>query len=145
MADHKPIPRCPYCGGEMKKRVLRDYGILCFWSCTKCRATSPSAYTTEDAYAAAMQRCVEPNRVLTLEEVKEQRAVWLEDKASEPEPTIFHLNAYPHHSAFTGSVIEAGLTNDDVYCDNKDYGKYWRCWFRKPTKEEMATMPWREK
>lgn len=138
----KPTPRCPYCGGEMEKRVFSDYGILRFWCCPKCRATSPWANTAEDAYAAAMQRCVEPNRVLTLEEVKEQRAVWLEDKASEPELAFFRLSAYPHHSVFTEGIIETNLTNDDVYCDNKDYGKYWRCWLRKPTREEMEGTPW---
>lgn len=68
----KPTPRCPYCGGEMKKRVLSDYGMLCFWRCPKCRATSPSANTAEDAYTAAMQRWQEPNRVLTLDEVRER-------------------------------------------------------------------------
>lgn len=60
MTDHNPLPRCPYCGNEMKKRVLSDYKTLCFWLCPKCSATSPSANTTEDAYAAAMQRWQEP-------------------------------------------------------------------------------------
>lgn len=59
----KPAPRCPYCGGKMEKQ---DYGRVCFWRrCPKCRATSPSANTAEEAYAAAMQR-------------------WQETEASEP-------------------------------------------------------------
>ena len=70
MTDHNPLPRCPYCGGEMKERVLNDYKTLCFWLCPKCSATSPSADTAEEAYTAAMQRYVEPNRVLTMEEVE---------------------------------------------------------------------------
>ena len=28
MTDHNPLPRCPYCGNEMKKRVLSDYKTL---------------------------------------------------------------------------------------------------------------------
>lgn len=141
----KPTPRCPYCGGKMKKRVLSDYTILCFWLCPKCSATSPSADTAEDAYTAAMRRWKEPNRVLTLEEIKEQRAVWVEKVGFYPVPAIFYSYRYPHHSVFGGKFEGRDDFDDNNLYDNEGYRVAWRCWLRKPTAEEMATMPWREK
>lgn len=142
MTDHKPIPRCPYCGGEMKKRLLSDYKTLCFWLCPKCNATSPSADTAEEAYTAAMQRWQEPNRMLTLEEVKEQRAVWLEENIGEPRPTIFYANGYLHHSVFMGGFGDSDDVDSNVWYDDEDYGVDWRCWLRKPTQEERKNVPW---
>lgn len=150
MTDHNPLPRCPYCGGEMKKRVLSDYGMVCFWVCTKCSAMSPSANTAEDAYAAAMQRCVEPNRVLTLEEVEdaceldnETVLLWVEFNCKGV-CTLAYQYCTMGEAIATVYMIRP---YDEVETDfsKMEYRKKWRCWLRKPTQEEMATMPWREK
>lgn len=141
----KPTPRCPYCGGEMKNRVLSDYGMLCFWRCPKCRATSPSANTAEDAYTAAIQRWQEPNSVLTLEEVRghckqgaDAAPLWVEVHNS---PSMSRwMVVCPPDEAFCNDTIRN-------YCRSlaSVYKKSWRCWLRKPTAEEIAAMPWRRK
>ena len=145
MTDGKPKPRCPYCGGEMKKRVLSDYKMLCFWLCPKCSATSPSADTAEAAYTAAMQRYVEPNRVLTLEEVWEQRIVWLEESDFYPVPAIFYSRGYPHYSVFGGKFEGSDGFDGDSWYDNESYGVDWRCWLYKPAQKEMKDTPWEKK
>ena len=145
--DHNPLPRCPYCGGEMKERVLSDYGRLCFWRCPKCRATSPSANTVEGAYAVAMQRCVEPNRVLTLEEVKdaceldnETVLLWVEFNCNGV-CTLAYQYCTMGEAIATVYMIRP---YDEVETDfsKMEYRKKWRCWLRKPTHEEMEAVPW---
>lgn len=139
MTDNKPAPRCPYCGGEMKKRLLSDYKTLCFWLCPKCSATSPSAGAAEEAYTAAMQRWQEPNRMLTLDEIKELRAVWVEDISRGIAPAIVFPNDSKNYSCV---VADYDASDDNVWFDNAEYGKHWRCWLRKPTQEEMKEVPW---
>lgn len=145
MADHKPLPRCPYCGGEMKKRVLSDYKTLCFWLCPKCSATSPSANTAEDAYAAAMQRWQEPNDYLVRAEVldrckqgAEARPLWVEFRRNDQRSRWMVVDTPP--TVFGTDTVKNYFAD---MCEQ--YGILWRCWLRKPTAEEMATMPWREK
>lgn len=138
MIDNKPDPRCPYCGGEMEKQ---DYGRVCFWRCPKCRATPPSANTAEDTYAAAIQRWREPNRVLTLDEIKELRAVWVEDISRGIAPAIVFPTDSKNYSCV---VADYDASDDNVWFDNAEYGKHWRCWLRKPTQEEREAVPWGE-
>lgn len=138
----KPAPHCPYCGNEMKKRVLSDYKTLCFWLCPKCSATSPSADTAESAYAAAMQRCPEPNRALMLEEVREHCK---QDADAAPLWVEFHnvpsvsrwMAAYKTEGAFAFDIVQYYLTSFE-----DGYNRVWRCWLRKPTQEEMEAVPW---
>ena len=142
-AEDKPKPPvvCPYCGHKMVHQYV--YGDH-FFRCPKCRAVAPDKDTEADAYAAAMQRYVEPNHPLTLEEVKEQRAVWLEENLCEPVPVIFYVDAFPHQSVFVGvfGVGENEYFDNNMWYDNEDYGVEWRCWLRKPTQEEMEAVPW---
>ena len=141
----KPAPRCPYCGNEMKKRVLSDYKTLCFWLCPKCSATSPSAGTVEDAYVAAMLRYVEPNRVLTLKEVREHckqgadaAPLWMEFHNV---PSVSGwMVVYKPEGVFVIDMVQYYLASFD-----DGYNRAWRCWLRKPSAEEMSTTPWREK
>lgn len=144
MTDNKPAPRCPYCGGEMKKRLLSDYKTLCFWLCPKCSATSPSADTAEAAYAAAMQRWREPNRVLTLEEVRERY-----EEGTSDSPLWIDFKQLPVLSRWYAlQVSDVFFATDTVgYYLTGQAEKYnfdWRCWLRKPTPEEMAAAPWGE-
>lgn len=130
----KPAPRCPYCGNgnEMKKRVLSDYKTLCFWLCPKCSATSPSANTAEDAYATAMQRWQEPNRVLTIGEV--QGLAYGE--------YVFSPCVIVHDSLSMVGILELYDGASMKLMEKSMYGKRWRCWLRKPTREEMEAVPW---
>lgn len=143
-AEDKPKPPvlCPYCGTPMvgEERIEGAY----WYECYKCGATTPTEETVQAAYAAAMQHYVETNHPLTLEEVKEQRAVWLEENLCEPVPVIFYVDAFPHQSVFVGvfGVGEDEYFDNNVWYDNEDYGVEWRCWLRKPTQEEMEAVPW---
>lgn len=147
MTDNKPAPRCPYCGGEMKKRLLSDYKTLCFWLCPKCSATSPSAGAAEEAYKAAMQRWKEPNRVLTLEEVEdaceldnEKVLLWVEFNCNGV-CTLAYQYCTMGEAIATVYMIRP---YDEAETDFSKMGYYkkWRCWLRKPTQEEMAGTPW---
>nr|DAF31733.1 MAG TPA: Formamidopyrimidine-DNA glycosylase/DNA Complex-DNA COMPLEX, GLYCOSYLASE, HYDANTOIN LESION [Caudoviricetes sp.] len=142
-AEDKPKPpvMCPYCGHKMVHQYV--YGDH-FFCCPKCRAVA-SDNTEKPAYTAAMQRWQGLDRVLTLEEVKEQRAIWLEKVDFYPVPAIFYSYRYPHHSVFGGKFEGRDDFDDNNLYDNEDYGVEWRCWLRKPTQEEMEGTPWETK
>lgn len=149
MTDHKPIPRCPYCGGEMKKRLLSDYGLVCFWICPKCSAMSPSANTAEAAYAAAMQRWQEPNRVLTLEEIIDKVfdaisgvPVWVEHIDDTGQKLAWKLSGWQVVRGAERCVL---IFETEYRVNTRNINKTWRCWLRKPTKEEMEAVPWEGK
>lgn len=82
------------------------------------------------------------NRVLTLEEIIKAGVVWLEGKPLPVVPAIVYgevsddANSYKTCIAFTERCGEI----NDYPVD--DYGKHWRSWLRKPTKEEMEGTPW---
>ena len=134
-AEDKPKPPvvCPYCGHKMVHQYV--YGDH-FFRCPKCRAVAPDKDTEAKAYAAAMQRWREPNRVLTMSELKEHNGfVWCEYRKD-------------------ASYNCPGYVENDILCVDGDllscweesqsgYGKYWRCWLRKPTHEEMEGVQWR--
>lgn len=140
MTDRNPKPRCPYCGGEMEKQ---DYGRVCFWRrCPKCRATSPSANTAEEAYAAAMQRWREPNDYLVRAEVldrckqgAEARPLWVEFRRNDQRSRWMVVDTPP--TAFGTDTVKNYFAD---MCEQ--YGILWRCWLRKPTQEEMEAVPW---
>lgn len=77
------------------------------------------------------------NRVLTLEELKNHAGfLWNENRydsfESEGEP------AYAEND-----FLYVGDGNVDLKLNiSKIYGRHWRCWLRKPTKEEMEGTPW---
>lgn len=151
-------PKCPYCGDRMKIRVsliTSDWGLLSAqYKCMTCESTSPRIEFPGDTpndkiierlQAVSSRRAEPKNRVLTLEEIIKAGVVWLEGK---PLPVVFVVpaivygevsddaNSYKTCIAFTERCGEI----NDYPVD--DYGKHWRCWLRKPTKEEMEGTPW---
>lgn len=143
-------PKCPYCGDGMKIRVsliTPDWGLLSAqYKCMTCESTSPriefSGGTSnekiiERLQAAAMRRAEPKNRVLTPEELKNHAGfLWNENRydsfESEGEP------AYAEND-----FLYVGDGNVDLKLNiSKIYGRHWRCWLRKPTKEEMEGTPW---
>ena len=136
MTDNKPAPRCPYCGHKMGRYYAYDDF---FFRCPKCRAASPDRDTEAEAYAAAMQRWQEPNRVLTMEELTEQRAVWVEDVSHGIGPAIVFDYVSDNYILI---VVDFKELDYNEWFDNAEYGKHWRCWLRKPTQEEMEAVPW---
>lgn len=145
--EKKQAPRCPYCGAEMRieKPIFaneNDYdaslvGAKAGWctqaTCTKCWSVAPFVYGTEtekDAYEVvrekAMKRWQEPNRVLTLDELKTYIGyAWYEGDHKW------------YHSSFDYPVwIEDGKYNyeGDLYDIPDVEGRFW---LRKPTKAEL--------
>lgn len=151
-------PKCPYCGDRMKIRVsltTPDWGLLSAqYKCMTCECTSPriefSGGTSNEKIIERLQavssRRAEPkNRVLTLEELKahceggtDATPLWYEDKdrSNVSRWMIIDLPKVPLGSTATVKC----LVNSQFF--EATYGKKWRCWLRKPTKEEMEATPW---
>lgn len=170
MSKFKEVPSCPYCGGEMRieKPIFADkfdaslVNAKAGWctqaTCNECGAASPfisGMETEKDAYEVArektMRRWQEPNRVLTLDEVLE---IACEDYNTEQE-TVMYLE---YGEDYEGYAIVTDLETDGskillefsgigggVKQNEKDYGSLWRCWRRKPTKNERENTPWEDK
>ena len=140
MIDNKPAPRCPYCGTPMvgEERIEG----ACWYECYKCGATAPTEETEQAAYTAAMQRWQEPNRVLTLEEVREYCK-----QGADAAPLWVEFSGVPSASRWMVTcALNETSCNDTIrnYCGHlfTVYKKSWRCWLRKPTQEEMEAVPW---
>lgn len=122
---------------EIKKSLRMCTEYKCAPSClsyeveTNCRDA-----LMEDAlaYIEQLESRAEPkNRVLTLEELKVYTGfLWNENRFDyEGEPAFVEKG-----------FMYAGNGNVDLRRDISDaYGKNWRCWLRKPTKEEMEGTP----
>lgn len=85
MLDKYPYPRCPWCGHMMRPKMLIPNGVAygAYYRCISCGAPSPQAYgaseeeAKDQAYKAATNAFSNPgNRLLTMEEVREERLVW---------------------------------------------------------------------
>lgn len=102
-------------------------------------------------YCGAVLRWQEPNRVLTLEEVLEiassdyntpekESVLWLEGRGEEG-----GYATIPNIFAEDGKiVVEFSGIGFDVALITEGYGKHWRCWRRKPTKNERENTPWED-
>ena len=133
-------PQCPGCGKEM---CLEDNGDAWaygwqkeYWyRCPTCEWSSKATPTKWEAYAYAAHRYAEPNRVLTLDELKTYIGyAWYEG---------YHKW---YHSTFEFPTwVEDGkyCYEEDLYDISDDVAG--RFWLRKPTEEEMANTPWEEK
>ena len=146
--NEKMAVRCPWCNGEMEpdrsyKSIMAPGVGRTFWySCYPCGAVSPRRDSPESAYSAAMARWVEPNRVLTLEEVeswgnKEALPIWLEFR-------------YQGGSKIMVASLYGGMSADGIHLYDQGwrahprsgYGKRYRIWFGRPTDEEREAVGW---
>lgn len=149
MFKEKPMPKCPYCGWEMTYHFdyPMQYCDVQFY-CKHCNAMSPRARgyktstenvekTTEEAYEKAMRLYEEPNRILTIAEIKTYKGfVWCESI---------------YENAFWPAYVE----NQKLYVDNAVdeieeeaidlYEIVWRCWLRKPSEKERESVCWKKK
>lgn len=143
MTDHNLLPRCPYCGGEMTyKYGFGDH----YYLCDRCYSTGPEKGAREAAYAAAMQRWREPNRVLTLEEIIDKVfdaisgvPVWVEHIDDTEQKLAWKLSGWQVVRGAERCVL---IFATEYRVNTRNINKTWRCWLRKPTKEEMAGTPW---
>lgn len=148
-------PKCPYCGGDMvyqfdsslintEKIIYRGY-----FCCSNCHSRSPvvselSELETieeveDEARLLNMERVEPKNRVLTLEEATgSDEPVWLEAMSR-----VFIADVCVSPDARMAQIQTIGKASC-AYLPLCDYGVLWRCWLRKPTKEEMEATPWEE-
>lgn len=128
-------PKCPGCGADMELMHLCK-AAFCY-ACTKCGWDSPIGIDSESAFRMAMRRAEPENRVLTLEEATgSDEPVWLEAMSR-----VFIGDVCVSPDARMAQIQTIGKASC-AYLPLCDYGVLWRCWLRKPTKEEMEGTPW---
>ena len=131
-------PKCPGCGADMELMHLCN-AAFCY-ACTKCGWDSPIGIDSESAFRMAMRRAEPKNRVLTLEEVDahceggaDAAPLWVEfDGGANGWVLIAPVRETRKMDFVSKLLVTMGIL----------YGKEWRCWLRKPTKEEMEGTPW---
>jgi hypothetical protein len=155
----------------MKIRVsltTPDWGLLSAqYKCMTCESTSPRIEFPGDTandeiierlQAAAMRRAEPKNRVLTLEEARNAEVDtfgtamhWLELKirpyrceGEEIKCAVLSVSIFFEDESEDGvqDVMYSCTGEPDAWLHQRDYGRSWRCWLRKPTKEEMEETPW---
>lgn len=158
--EKKQAPRCPYCDAEMRLEDNEDvlFGLFAdeermYWyQCNTplCGIHSPAKHTKVGAYIAAMSRWQGQNRVLTLDEV----LITACDDYNTEQETVMYLE---YREGYEGYAIVTDLEMDGSKIlfefsgiggggkqNEKDYGSIWRCWRRKPTKNERENTPWED-
>lgn len=135
-------PKCPGCGADMELMHLCK-AAFCY-ACTRCGWGSPVGVDSESAFRMAMRRVKPKNRVLTLEEVSAHCAegadaapLWYDEK--DRNVNRWMVIDLPE-LAFGSTATVKRLVNSQFF--EATYGEKWRCWLRKPTKEEMEGTPW---
>lgn len=122
----------------MEQLTLRDddgralftpYGVRIYCS---TQATADCICKLEEALKAH-----EP-RVLTLEELEEDEAYWLEEGRSVGYNVLLREIEKDSRDPFAGFVHTYGSTSFTL----NDYGQTWRCWSSKPTDEQREAVPW---
>lgn len=136
------IPKCPGCGREM---VLREDFHKFFFVCLDCGWKSPYGQNEKEGLDLALKRAEPKNRALTLEELKvyceggaDATPLWYEvkDHGDVNRWMVIDLPKFVFGSTATAKC----LVNSQFF--EPTYGEEWRCWLRKPTKEEMEGTPW---
>lgn len=158
MSEKKLMPQCPYCGAEMSLEDNEDvlFGLfgeekMYWYQCNtpSCGIHSPANHTKAGAYkAAALARRQKPNRVLTLDEVF---VIACNDYNTEQE-TAMYLECREDNEGYAivtdletdGSkiLLEFSGIGGECKLNEKDYGRLWRCWRRKPTEKDRENTPW---
>lgn len=138
-------PKCPYCGGKMIP--FEDKVTGAWYYCSRCCSVSPTKGTPGEALSAALHRAEPEMRPLTLEELKAHCA-----KGRAAEPLWVEYNMMCDMALWVLANTPCGMDEKDIPSltywlkDEElvsEYGKFWRCWPRKPAPEQMAA-EWEE-
>ena len=149
------IPKCPGCGREMVP--IEDFHKY-FYACLDCGWKSPYGQNEKEGLDLALKRAEPKNRVLTLEEARNAEVDtfgtamhWLELKihpykceGEEIRHAVLAVSIFFENESEDGEadVMYSCTGEPSAWLFQKEYGKRWRCWLRKPTKEEMEGTPW---
>ena len=132
-------PKCPYCGAETRLNENNE-GIY-WYECRECHAKGPTEKTPVEAFSAALHRAEPENRLLTLEEAQqissEDGGTWLEEKTAWG---LAHITPIDNQTG--ACYIYTFFAKFPLMAEK--YGKTWRCWSRKPTREQTAAAEWEE-
>ena len=147
----KNTPKCPYCGDKMILHISphKYHSTLtsAWYQCVTCDSASPcielplscaTSKIEETTLAVALRHAEPENRVLTLEEVVRGEAMWYEERMRQVARVVI-LGYAQNEPGFTKLI---GYLGYGFYRRNDAYNDFWRCWLRKPTKEEMEGTPW---
>lgn len=150
-------PKCPGCGADMELMNLLCDATF-YYACKKCGWDSPIAIDSESAFRMALRRAEPKNRVLTLEEARNAEVDtfgtamhWLELKihpykceGEEIRHAVLAVSIFFENESEDGEadVMYSCTGEPSAWLFQKEYGKRWRCWLCKPTKEEMEGTPW---
>ena len=139
-------PKCPYCGAET---LLNENNEGIYWyECRECNATGPTEKTPVEAFSAALHRAEPENHPLTLEELKAHCA-----KGRDAEPLWVEFDTVSDMALWVLANTPWGMDEKDIPSlaywlkDEElvsEYGKFWLCWPRKPSPEQMAAEKWEE-
>lgn len=91
---------------------------------------------TKDDFIELCRANDEP-RVMTLEEVEEGQAYWLEMRGIASEYAICKMNDHGD-SAFLDFTVQHG----DKTLESAGYGQRFRCWTSRPTDAQREAIPW---
>ena len=139
-------PKCPYCGAETRLNENNE-GIY-WYECRECNATGPTEKTPVEAFSAALHRAEPEMRPLTLTKVKAHC-----EKGREAEPLWVEFDTVSDMALWVLANTPWGMDERDIPSLSywlkdeelvSEYGKFWRCWPRKPTTEQMAAAEWEE-
>lgn len=149
------IPKCPGCGREMVP--IEDFHKY-FYACLDCGWKSPYGQNEKEGLDLALKHVEPKNRVLTLEEARNAEVDtfgtamhWLElkirpyryeDKVIKC--AVLSVSIFFEDESEDGvpDVMYSCTGEPDAWLRQRDYGRSWRCWLCKPTKEEMERTPW---
>lgn len=142
MGEMRNIPKCPYCGKEMKASIIFMNGRWTGeYKCRACHAFAPSVddfktfhEAKEAAYEAAMQRPLQ--EPIPLEEIEESLIItpcWVEfrDYFSLPSAEILDRDS-----------VDIFRQSDHEYLKSEEYRKTWRAWYKFPSYEERMAEKW---
>ena len=135
--------RCPWCGEKMFVNLSRNTlsQITYQHKCTGCNARCPERLSEDEAYAAAMQRWEEPNRVLTFEEIMNldpDGTTCVEDRRTGAIKVILNFEILEGFA----EVLRDGGQDAVKKAHGRSYGRFSRAWLRRPTDEERAGAGW---
>lgn len=131
-------PKCPGCGADMELMQMHLCNPAFYYACAKCGWDSPIGIDSESAFRMAMRRIEPKNRVLTLEEVAQSKAMWYDDRLRTGTLVVIRGRGRCEPD-FTKLVGPFGY---EFYRKNASYNDFWRCWLRKPTEAERRGTPW---
>lgn len=118
--------------------VLREDFHKYFYACLDCGWKSPYGQNEKEGLDLALKRIEPKNRVLTLEEVAQSEGMWYDDRLRTGALVV--IRGWGRCEPDFTKLI--GCWGHEFYRKNTAYNVFWRCWLRKPTKEEMEGTPW---